>query len=458
LQATREAPCPPPVSVGELARQYLAVRRDDRRPRERRRYERLVERVRANPAQAGPLDWLLRGIGYKNEPAAVGNYRRPTAGPSEVVWDSSPSEVEKYLQCPFKHFAAYGLRLDAARGPRPLRWDLGDVGHAVLADVTQRGMREPGGVRAVADARWQDLLDEAVQAFWSQRPAEYAERRPDLVFMGGVLRGFLSDVIAVHAARWRRGGFDPLHCEQDFNPRGAGDALRGVELALGDGRRVHLHGKIDRVDVCRQDDRTFLLVYDYKSGGVQNIRANFLTGSRLQLFLYLLALRQNAVDDSATVPAGVFLAPLYPDLDVLKNKFAAEADPREQTMYLYRPRGLISETAARLLDSELGTLTSPVAHLQLKKDGGFYAKSDALPSDGIEQRMELAAQTVLFAADGVVAGHINVAPLVENHQLACRNCEFQAVCRYDPAYNAARPAESVLPRLATSASEGEDAP
>ena len=332
------------------------------------------------------------------------------------------------------------------------------MGHAILADVTRRGMREPGGVRAVSDTRWQALLDEAVQAFWSQRPAEYAERRSDLVFMGRVLQGFLSDVIAVHAARWRRGGFDPLYCEQSFHPDQSRDDLRGIELTLGAGQRVHLHGKIDRVDVCREGDQTLLLVYDYKSGGVQNIRADYLTGSRLQLFLYLLALRQNAAGDPATVPAGVFLAPLYPDVDVLKNKYAVEAGPLEQTMYLYRPRGLIAETAARLLDSELGSITSPVAQLQLKKDGGFHASSDARPMHEIDRRLELAARMVQFAAEGVVAGHIDVAPLVENRQLACRNCEFQAVCRFDLAYNAGRAAEAALPRLGESESEGQDTP
>jgi ATP-dependent helicase/nuclease subunit B len=450
LKATRAGQHEPPVAVAELAREYLSVRRDPRHERERRRYERLCAQVRQMPARAGLLDWLLRGLGYRNGPQPVGNFRGSAAG---VVWNSSPSEVETYLQCPFKHFATYGLRLDAARGPRPLRWDLGQVGHEILARVTRRAMQAPGGVRAVAEARWQEWLQEAVDDYWSHQPPDEAERRPDLVFMGRLLTGFLREVVAVHAARWRRGHFEPLYCETKFEPGGGDDALVGVELRLPDGSLVRLHGQIDRVDVCVEAER-LLLVYDYKSGRVESVKTPFLTGHRLQAFLYLLALQQAFAGDRAARPAGVFLAPLYPDLSVLDKQYVLSAAPLEQAMYMYRPRGLVEEEAARRLDDQLGGTPSPVAQLQLKKDGGFFTTSDALPAAGIESRLQLAVATVRLAAEGVCAGQVDVAPLVENCTLACRNCDFQPVCRFDPMYNTPRPAERALPQLRGAEPEG----
>jgi ATP-dependent helicase/nuclease subunit B len=440
LRAMRVTPHEPPVTVAELAREYLGVRGDAR-------YERLCACVRQIPALAGPLSWLLRGTGYKNQPPPVGHYRQPGSGAADVIWDASPSEVETYLQCPFKHFATFGLRLDAARGPRPLRWDLGEIGHEILACVTQRAIQEPGGVRNVPDERWQDWLREAVEDFWRRQPADQAQRRADLVFMGRLLTGFLRDVVAAHAARWRRGHFEPLSCEQRFGGDGGRDALRGVELKLADGRSIRLHGHIDRVDVCQDGKRRLLLVYDYKSGQVGPVSGKYLTGHRLQSFIYLLALQQAFADERGACPAGILLAPLYPDLSVLDKECAAAATPAEQTMYLYRPRGLIEETAARRLDEQLGPVSSPVAQLQLRRDGGFYKNSDAAPAAAIDARLALAAETVRLAAEGVCRGQIDVAPLVENRRLACRSCDFQPVCRFDPMYNTPRAAERALPQL-----------
>lgn len=457
VEVTRVAQHEPPVTVAELAREYLGVCDDARRELERRRYERLCAHTRAQPAQAGVLDWLLRGAGYRNEPAPAGNYRRRGVAEEAVAWDGSPSEVETYLQCPFQHFATHGLRLDSARGPRPLRWDLGEVAHDILAQVTRRALQTRGGVRAVEEARWQEWLQEAVADFWRHQPADQAQRRADLVFMGQILTGFLRDVVAVHAARWRRGRFEPLFCEQRFEAGGREEALRGFELRLSDGRTVRLHGQIDRVDVCQEQNERLLLIYDYKSSRVGTIRTDYLTGHRLQLFIYLLALREAFAQDPAVRPAGVLLAPLYPDLSVLDTQYALDAPPLEQMMYMYRPRGLVTESAARALDEQLGQAPSPVAQLQLRKDGTFYSRADAAPAADIDARIELAAETVRRAAEGICAGRIDVSPLVEGRTLACRNCDFQPVCRFDPLYNAPRPAERALPQLGPVASDEGDA-
>ncbi|HQL53477.1 MAG TPA: exodeoxyribonuclease V subunit gamma [Phycisphaerae bacterium] len=456
LAATPTAQHEPPVCVGELAREYLAVHRDASQQRAALRYERLCEHVQALPALAGPLAWLLGGRDYDNRPAPLGNFRRPKNAAENVIWDGSPSEVETYLACPFKHFARHGLRLDAARGPRPLRWDLGDIAHEILARVTQRGRDEPGGARNVSDERWQQLLTEALDEQQRKSPADQAARRPDLVFMRDVLAGFLRDVVAAHAARWQRGQFEPLRCEWGFAPQAAPQTLRALELALPDGQRVHLHGKIDRVDACHTGKDTWLLVYDYKSARVDPLRGTFLTGQRLQLLIYLLAVREAHRADPHLRLAGVMLAPLYPTLKALENKYASAAPRADQLMYLFRPRGVLDEAVAPLLDRQLGTTPSPVAALQLRKDGGFHAHSDTVSADRLAAYLDLAARTVLYAAEGVGRGGIDIAPLVEKRTLACRACDFADVCRFDRLYNTPRAAETALPTLPAEPATAEE--
>jgi ATP-dependent helicase/nuclease subunit B len=442
----------PPVCLPELARQYLRVRRDDRQRSACRRYERVLDQARAQPAAAEQLAWLLRGAAYRNEPPPLGNYRHADEM-HDVIWRTSPSEVETYLQCPFKHFARFGLHLDPARGPQPLRWDLGSVAHELLADVTRRAIGEPAGVTQLSDDRWQELLADAVRQWQDRQPPDLAQRRPDFASLSALLPALLRDLVLAHAARWRRGRFAPLGCEQSFDPRGGPDIWPAAELRLPDGRRVHLHGRIDRIDQALAGNPRLLLVYDYKSTA-EPVRGDFLIGKRLQLFIYLLAARR-APADAPTLPAGVFLAPLYPDLTVLDTGYVADAPPTEQLMYMFRPRGLFTAAAAQLLDPQHAQGHSPVAQMQRRNDGAFHQKADAVAAAEIDARLALAEQTVLFAADGVASGRVDVAPLVEKRTLACRTCDFPAVCRFDRAFNRPRLAEAVLPRLAgTGEAEG----
>ncbi len=478
LTVVRDDPDEPPAHVTELARGWLRTRADGSAD-VRQRYQRLSADVQEMPALAGTLAWLLRGERYGAQPVrlpvAAGEDAHPTAGEDAhpTVWETSPSEIETYLQCPFRHFVRYGLRLSELRGPVPLRWDLGEAAHAILADVTRRAMQEPGGVRAISDGRWRELLDAAVSDHVAGLPADESQRRPDRASHTRHLVALLHDVVAAHAARWRRGDFEPLACELSFG--GTNAKLPALELCSSDGQSVHVRGQIDRVDIARTSGAARLLVYDYKSR-VELVAGPWLTGSRLQLFLYLLALGDaraaqtirlcvsaqtirlcESENRGAVQLAGCLLAPLYPTLTALEPQYAAQAADDEQLMYLYRPRGLVSDSDAALLDKQLGTQPSPVANLRLKSAGGFYQNCDARPAAALAQRLDLAAQTVLFAAAGVGQGHIEVAPLVEDNRRACLRCDFGAVCRFDPAYHPARAAETVLPRLAEADDAGDDA-
>ncbi|MFQ5806804.1 MAG: PD-(D/E)XK nuclease family protein [Phycisphaerae bacterium] len=441
-KATRDEP---PVCLSECARGYLRVRVAQPRPAAAwRRYERLRKELRGSPKLSGRLERLLRGLAYTNAPVTVGGYRQPAE--SDVAWDGSPSELGTYLQCPFKHFALYGLLLSAQRGPAPPALALGDQAHTVLADVTRRAVSAAKSVRELSNEQWLGYLDEALDAFINRQPLDLHEHRPQAAFLSTALRPFLKELLLAQAERWRRGVCEPVGCELHFGTAGDEQALRALELKTSAGERIRLHGYIDRLDRCVRHGRTHLLVYDYKSSP-GNVKRAPLTQDRLQLFAYLLAVERAFGAEEATRVAGVFLAPLYPNAAAIGKKYFAVASEAESRMYLYLPRGLFDLAIARLLDGQLGEHPSPVAAMQLKKDGGFYTRSDARPREELSGRLDLAQRTIRQLAEGIIAGRIDVAPLLENRTLACRICEFGSLCRFEPIFNRPRVAEKSLPVL-----------
>jgi ATP-dependent helicase/nuclease subunit B len=468
-------PDEPPARLTELAERYLGARRLARQPepagrgraaragdgwaagvRTRALLGQLVDEIEREPGPGERLRFLLRAMEYDNRPAVIGSFRASPAGMPDVAWDGSCSEVEQYLRCPFQHFANYGLRLLRTRREDTTQRELGVVAHELLADVTRRAMAEPGGVHAIRDERWIELLAAAGEDFWRRQAGDLGARRPDLEFLvRHTLTALLSEVVLAHAARWRRGEFVPLACEQEF---AAGDPARlwpPIELTLESGVRATLHGFIDRVDVCDAGATRYLLAYDYKPA-LSTTKTPYLVGHSLQLFAYLLALRRGAGTERRCQVAGGLLAPLRPNVRALGSKYVAEAPIAEQRMFLFQPRGWLLVDAVRRLDSQHGAGRSPVAAVPMKKGGvEFYRNSDAASAETLDARLLQCEATLLQAVRGIVAGAIEPAPLLEGRALACRNCDLRAVCRFDRAFNPVREAGTSLPVI-PAASDAEE--
>ena len=55
---------------------------------------------------------------------------------------------------------------------------------------------------------------------------------------------------------------------------------------------MSLNGKIDRMDLCEEDDKVYLKIIDYKSGRTKFDLASVFHGLQLQLMVYMNAARE----------------------------------------------------------------------------------------------------------------------------------------------------------------------
>jgi len=447
LEVQRLEVAPPPTSLRELAELMLDARHDPRQAALARRCDILVGHLRTGGCKLALLDRLLRGLNYTNIVPPIGAVAQ---GP--VTWRGSPSQIETFLQCPFKHLAQYRLRLDPWRRPRPLRWDLGAEAHDVLAAVTRRVIDAGGDPRVRTDEIWLGHLATVLAERRTAEPADLRTRRPELAAALETLEGFLREVVKVQAERLRRGSFVPWLVEHAFDSAVEG-GLPDLALTLADGRRAALRGRIDRVDVCVSPDspgEALAMIYDYKSSAGGPAHTEYLLDARLQLVTYLLAIEGASWQGRRVRGVGVLQAPLYPDTQRLDSAYVVKSEPGEQVLHLYRPRGLLHADHARLLDPGLDVGRSAVAPFKINKDHSFAQREgDTLSDAEWTETLELARATLVQAAEGLAAGRAEVAPLAigtpRSRSLACQSCDFSRVCRFDRAYNTPRAAELHLP-------------
>lgn len=461
--APNEAPAhDPPVTLRHFAREYLRIDPLAAVNPDLRRLQRLRSLLSGTPA-AARLERMLRGLDYDNHPPPVGNFRRDARHPPNLTWWASPSEVEAYLQCPFRHFLQYGLRLRARRGPQPVAWELGDAAHQILAKTTQAAIESgSAGGDAIDGNVWLRHLEDAIQAYRKHLPNDLPERDPRSAYLTDVLGPLLRERVAAMVAAWQCGSFRPVAAELSF---GLDPQTAAIEADIDGHGGVALRGRIDRIDVARRGECGQLLIYDYKSSSPPGpLLHGTLTDTSLQALLYgLVADRHPALREAGRL-GGVLIAPLFPAGAVVEKEYYRKADARRQSLYMYVPRGALTQDAAFALDRNLDDGTrSGAAQLRLNKAKRKDAPrefdqrmSDTVSLPQLQARLAQARETLLHAARGVARGELAIEPLRVGRTLACMRCDFATVCRFERGRNRIREAGLILPKHSGDAAETPD--
>ena len=83
-----------------------------------------------------------------------------------------------------------------------------------------------------------------------------------------------------------------------------GDRIPDLTFSLSEGRTVRLSGTIDRVDLYKNGDQTYVHVVDYKTGSAKFSLKDVENGKDMQLIFYLYAATK--LDPAHSVPAGAY--------------------------------------------------------------------------------------------------------------------------------------------------------
>ena len=328
----------------------------------------------------------------------------------------SATRLETFNACPFKHFARYGLRIDAPREYRERRADEGAFCHEALARFTERLIACNLPPAELSEERIEALLDEIL-------PPLIAEHNNGVLMDTARMRALCARLVrrvkeTAHAIvrQLAAGRFSASACEVEFGP---GKPFPPIELALCGGARCLLSGKIDRLDSFTDAaGMRFLRVIDYKTGAAKFDASDLYYGLKLQLPLYLAAV--TAADQGAgrARPAGFYYLPVK--TPVLEECVSGDA-LLDEVQKAFRLSG-ISLNDGALLEAGGGA-----AVLALRS-------TNNVPPDALAQIEAFARTKAAQTAEAVRAGHAEAAPYRKDKQdTACRRCDYASVCGFDPA-------------------------
>ena len=334
----------------------------------------------------------------------------------------SVSRFEKFMSCPFKHFAQYGLRLEERREWTFRPPDVGNILHAILKKFGERMQSEGRRWGSVDADEMQSIINELIEEIAprlhnklmkSTRAYEYQLERIRRLSTTSLQRLIELDRVSK---------FHPLKLETSFGRKG--------ELQLKydlDGTTLELNGRIDRIDV--DEAGNYFLIMDYKTGSNVSLNAvDFYFGLNLQLLTYLLA-SNDLLRAEEVKPAGMFYFLLrYPtktiaeEISEEKAQDELEKDLRMMGIML-RDKDVVEE-----IDS-----TQKFIRARFTQDGNFYRTTNAKTAEEFEHLINYVRSIFQDIGEKMLEGEISARPFKKNEsQNGCTFCEFKAMCGFEP--------------------------
>lgn len=341
------------------------------------------------------------------------------------------SRIERFIACPFAHFANYGLRLRERTQFRLAAPDMGEFFHAALkgfGDLLQRQSVDWG---ALTPDQCKQLTAEVVEELAPQLHSEILLSTARYRHISRKLQRTLDRAVLMLAEHARRSSFRPVGLEMGF---GSGEVLPPVKVPLPGGQELQLVGRIDRIELARTDAGAYLRVIDYKSGDNKIDLSEIYHGLRLQLLTYLhVALTYSEqICGQAGRPAGILYFTVKEPL--IKGGGPMTPDDIEKEIFKrLKMKGflLADPDVFQLMDNRLEDGKSDLFSVQIKKDGEFSKNSSVITAEGFELLRSHLTGVFAKTGEAILNGRVEIAPYRRKNQAACTFCPFKPVCQFD---------------------------
>jgi len=345
---------------------------------------------------------------------------------------TSVSRIEAYAACAFKHFAGKTIGLMPRVEPALNSMDLGNLYHQVLESLVKRQIAAKEGWNPTKRPSPQDIRAAAEHAGAELRGSLLLSSAQNRQLLGRAQQRLDEVLLHLHTAG-AEGSLLPLAAEVVFGDREA--SLAPLLLTTPKGRRVQLRGKIDRVD--HVEGSGAVVVFDYKTREQSLSLGAVYHGLTLQLLAYLLVLEANGQTLTGQPVEGVaaFYVTILRDLQSVLHP-SKSLQPESPDFALREvQRGLFHFEHRLTLDRNLGdNSASQIIKFRMKKDGEPYASGcdHAMPDD-FRQIVKYVGDKLAQLSDEIMDGVIDVLPYRIGTRTPCSNCDYRAVCRFDPS-------------------------
>lgn len=345
---------------------------------------------------------------------------------------TSVTRLEKYAACAFAHFMSYGLYLEKRKIYELAATDLGTLYHESLLRYSLKVKSLNMDLVDVSEEKRDELIHESVlevtedygnTILRSSHKNEYLIRRIEQV---------VKRTVWALTKQIEAGDFRPEEYELDFGVAQSKEMMMDIEEKQA---KMKLMGRIDRLDLCKKEDKLYVKIIDYKTGKTTLDFAQIYYGLQLQLILYLNAAIELEKEKSGkeTFTGGMLYYNIKNPI-IETSKYMSDDEIEEALLKELKPTGLINSDIeiVKLMDNNImETKKSDVIPVALNKDGSYSRYSKVISEENFDIMRKFAKDKIKEFGKEILDGKTDIIPYKKSNTSACDYCEYKGICGFD---------------------------
>lgn len=330
----------------------------------------------------------------------------------------SASQVEKFYLCKFQYFCKYGVH---AEKRKPAVFDalqFGNLVHFVLEDVfSKKCLKE----------NIESEVSKSLNKYLNKKLGGIENKTSRFKYLFSRLETSIKILVTYIFEKSLKSNFKPVDFELEFKE---GSDIPPLKIDVPDGGTVKIEGKVDRIDVMREQGKVYLRIVDYKTGAKQFNLSDVLYGINMQMLIYLVSIMKNGKRKyGEIIPAGVLYMPTTLKVATIdRDVQIIDQIDKKRLDSQFNMNGIILDDPNVV--SELGQNTKDKTLVTLNEMGKILKKVESLVTEMSKSLQE---------------GDMSISPLSGNVN-SCEYCDYSSVCGFENLGNCKK-VESLDPKL-----------
>ena len=341
---------------------------------------------------------------------------------------TSVSKLETFKSCPYEYFLQYSLKIKEKEELKVKNLDTGSFMHEVINSFFEETKNNKIDIKSIEDEEIEKIVNKIIDEKLNNNKNYIFTATEKYKLLVKRLKRIILKALKYIILGLKSGDFEVEGTEVAFDEKKG--TYKPIEIKLENGKTVEIVGKIDRIDIAKDENNKYIRIIDYKSSIKDIDYTNIYAGLQLQLITYLDAMCK--IEDF--IPAGILYFNLLEQM-INSGKKMTDEEIEEKIKNNFKMKGLIlaDVRVAKMQDNNLmaGTQSKVIPAYMDKSEMLSPKKSSIATREEFEKLQKYVINTIKEISEEILSGNIKLKPYYKNKKTPCEYCSYKNVCGFN---------------------------
>ncbi len=341
---------------------------------------------------------------------------------------TSVSKLETFKSCPYEYFLQYSLKIKEKEELKIKSLDTGSFMHEVINSFFEEINDKKINIKEIDNEQTEKIINEIIEKKLENNKNYIFTATEKYKLLVERLKRIILKALKYIILGLKSSDFSIIGTEVEFDEKKG--KYKPIKINLENGKTVEIVGKIDRIDIAKDENNKYIRIIDYKSSIKDIDYTNIYAGLQLQLITYLDAMCK--IEDF--IPAGILYFNLLEQM-ISSEKKMTEEEIEEKIKNNFKMKGLIlaDVKVAQMQDNNLMPSTSSkIIPAYMDKTGTLSSKKSSIATKGeFEKLQKYVNNTIKEISEEILKGNIELKPYYKNKKTPCEYCSYKNICEFN---------------------------